>query len=591
LPNSRKVFTSGYDGAVGLFDLDSGNVRLLGYHNHLVNRVIVSPAATKMASSSSDYTIFIWDLRTFQVERVLKGHSDDVDDFVFIDERLGASVSQDCRIIIWDLTTGAILRVLEGHEKDVISIASYDGRLYTCGDDKTLRVWNIATGKLVTMWGPFDTETDTCAIDPLHHRAVLGCDDGYLRLFDIMSGTATGEVKAHASGIKKVAVSPVNGDILSAAYDQRGCVWDAVNLHKRVELDRRLAMWERSVCWSPDGKEVLAGTFDGTVLAWDAGSGKCLTEAGEATIGNVCFNDASATPDGEVALVSDDGRVRLARINESVAEWRAVVEPASGRVLMNAVTFDKPSNTVICGTHDQHLLFFDKVGDRLVNERRVYLGEGPVNCIRVAHHAGFENLAYVANYHGTIVCVSLDGKIVKKLHHHEAAVKALRLHTTRPLGVSCSSDGFVASWDLEGRFLKPFVGHMAIADDLDFNPSGTCVASVSRDFTLKVFELDTGRLCHSVPLGRRSPKAVCFIRDDMIIASSYWGEVIQVRLPDMKVARKAIARNGISSLNAIGRHVLAASYDGSVCLIRPDDLGVERCLRAMTQRVDGKDWD
>jgi hypothetical protein len=132
---------------------------------------------------------------------------------------------------------------------------------------------------------------------------------------------------------------------------------------------------------------------------------------------------------------------------------------------------------------------------------------------------------------------------------------------------------------------------MAIADDLDFNPSGTCFATVSRDFTMKVFDLDGGRLIHSVPLGRRSPKAVCFVRDDMIIASSYWGELIQVRLPDLGRMRKQIARNGISSLNVLGRFVLGTSYDGGVYLVRPDDLGVQQCLRAMTQRVDGKGWE
>ena len=50
---------------------------------------------------------------------------------------------------------------------------------------------------------------------------VLGCDDGVVRIFDIDTGATVGEIDAHASGIKKVAVSPRTGDILSAAYDQR----------------------------------------------------------------------------------------------------------------------------------------------------------------------------------------------------------------------------------------------------------------------------------------------------------------------------------------------------------------------------------
>ena len=38
------------------------------------------------------------------------------------------------------------------------------------------------------MWGPFDVETDTCAIDVKSERIILGCDDGYIRIFNIDNG-------------------------------------------------------------------------------------------------------------------------------------------------------------------------------------------------------------------------------------------------------------------------------------------------------------------------------------------------------------------------------------------------------------------
>ncbi len=227
IPGSRKVVTSAYDGAVALFDTENGRVELLGYHLHLVNRVVVSDDGRRAASCSSDYTTCIWDLATRRPERVLRGHSDDVEDFLFIGDQggkgddLGVSASRDHRILIWNLATGNILRVLEGHEKDVLSLGYHDGRIYSSGDDKTLRVWDLTTGKLLSLWGPFENETDTCAIDPLHQRAILGCDDGCVRVFDTTNGALVKEIAAHTSGIKKVAVSPTSGDILSSAYDQK----------------------------------------------------------------------------------------------------------------------------------------------------------------------------------------------------------------------------------------------------------------------------------------------------------------------------------------------------------------------------------
>ena len=90
-------------------------------------------------------------------------------------------------------------------------------------------------------------------------------------------------------------------------------------------MESRPSTWERSFNWSPDGNEVLAGTFDGTVLLWDAASGRCRDEIGERGAGNACFNDIAATDRGEIATVSDDGVVRLGRLTPSEAVWTAGV--------------------------------------------------------------------------------------------------------------------------------------------------------------------------------------------------------------------------------------------------------------------------
>jgi toxoflavin biosynthesis protein ToxC len=584
IPGTRKVVTSAYDSAVGLFDLDLETALLLGYHEHLVNRIVVNPAGTLAASSSSDYTIGLWDLEQGRLARVLRGHSDDVEDFAFVDETTGASVSRDWRILIWDLSTGAITRELVGHEKDVLSVVSFGGRLYTSGDDMTLRVWDLATGDLVQVWGPFETETDSCAVDPLRRRAVLGCDDGYLRIFDLDTGRLAAEIEAHSSGIKKVAVSPVTGDILSAAYDQRILVWDAADLHKKLRLEARLGTWERSFNWSPDGASVLAGTFDGTVLEWDANTGRCLREVGGKG-GNACLNEVSADDRGEVVVVSDDGRVRLGRLSRSESEWTGTIEPRNGRVLMNAVTLDPVTALVACGAHDHTLHLFDQRGLTLCNERVVALGAGPINSIRVAHHAGYEGQAFVACYSGAIVRVDRHGEVLARICLHDGAVKALRIHPNQPLAASCSADGALISWTLDGRLHDRYLGHMAIVDDVAIDPSGTHLASVSRDFTLKVYGLADGRMSHSVSLGRRSPKSMCFLNSHTVIVGNYWGELIKYDLETERVTRRTIARNGISSVCTQGRDIVASSYDGALYLVDPEDLRTLRTLRAMVQRV------
>jgi WD40 repeat protein len=586
IPNTRKALTSGYDGAVALFDLDSGAVKLLGYHGHLVNRINVNREGTRAASSSSDYTIFIWNLETLTVERVLRGHGDDVEDFAFADGDIGVSVSRDQRILLWDLSTGAVIRTIEEHEKDVLAVVAHGGSIYTSGDDMTLRQWDLSTGHMRRKWGPFEHETDTCAIDPVLGRAVLGCDDGIIRVFDTHSGELMREIPAHASGIKKVCTSPATGDILSAAYDQRIRIWDALSLEPKTELDKVPITWERSLNWAPDGQSILAGTFDGTALEWDASTGRLIAELGrgDSAPGNACFNEVSAGAD-VMAVVSDDGYVRLASLTPLHSEWLAAIEPAAGRVLMNAVTLDDESGIVMTGAHNHRLHIFDLAQGELRNEIAIALGEGPINCIRVAHHSGFDGDAFVACYSGAIVRVGRDGEVKGRITAHDGAVKALRIHPGLPVGVSGSADGSLIVWDLDGATHRHLAGHTAIVDDVDFSPSGDLIASAGRDFVLKIHRMHGGALVHAIRIGRQSPKSICFVDETTVVIGDYWGDLIRVDLRTSRVSRARIAENGISSLARSGEHLVATSYDGAIYLVDPHALQVVNTLRAMTQRV------
>jgi len=589
IPGTRQILTSGYDSAVACFDMERTTAKLWGYHRHLCNRIVVDAEGRRAASVSSDYDIYIWDIVECRMSMVLIGHSDDVEDFFFIDAERGVSVSRDRRIILWDLLSGRIIRALYGHEKDVLSVACHEGRIYTSSDDTTLRVWDIETGCQLHVFGPFDTESDTCAIDPSRNRVVLGCDDGCVRIFDVTTGHLFAKIQAHDAGIKKVACSPIDGAILSAAYDGKIHVWDGASHERRLSLEQRKNKWERSFTWSPDGAFIVAGTFDGTVLVWDAKDGHAVAELGVQADrpGNDCFNDVALTEDHAVLLVSDEGRVHVGQLGPD-AHWVDKVTPASGRMLMNAVVYDAHSRTVATGAHDQRLHIFDWTNDGLRNEVEVFCGEGPINCVRMSQQPGYEEVLFAACYTGAIVSASRDGTVRDRFHLHDNAVKSLRLHPTRPIGVSGSADGILVAWSFDGTLLCRIPGHTAIIDDVDLDPTGTFVASTGRDFLLNVSRLDDGTLVSTVELGRRSPKALCFLDAETVIVTNYWGELLRVSLPEGRILRRAIAVNGISSIcraDPAGERVVVCSYDGAVYLVRSADLTVEGELRAMTQRV------
>src|SRR5690242_3504174 len=81
------------------------------------------------------------------------------------DGRFAVSASWDKTLKVWDLATGQTLCTLEGHTSGVCGVAvTSDGRFaISASNDKTLKVWNLRTGQSVATLETY-TPLNCCAI-------------------------------------------------------------------------------------------------------------------------------------------------------------------------------------------------------------------------------------------------------------------------------------------------------------------------------------------------------------------------------------------------------------------------------------------
>ena len=107
--------------------------------------------------------------------RTLEGHSGFVDGVaVTPDGKRAVSASWDKTLKVWDLETGRMLRTLEGHSAHVYGVAvTPDGkRAVSASWDHTLKVWDLETGRaLRTLEGHSDS-VSAVAVTPDGKRAV-----------------------------------------------------------------------------------------------------------------------------------------------------------------------------------------------------------------------------------------------------------------------------------------------------------------------------------------------------------------------------------------------------------------------------------
>jgi eukaryotic-like serine/threonine-protein kinase len=199
-----------------------------------------------------------------------------------------ASAGTDKTVQIWDAATGGNVLTYQGHKDWVLAIAwSPDGKYiasgggyYSSGSDITVQVWDAVTGYLSYTFPDHTDIVSSLAWSPDGNRIASASHDRSVRIWDALSGSNSMILPGHSNWVMSVAWSPDGKRIASASHDKTVRVWDAAT-GQEVFLPLKHTNWVQSVVWSHDSKYISSATGktesdgggDHLVHIWDATTG------------------------------------------------------------------------------------------------------------------------------------------------------------------------------------------------------------------------------------------------------------------------------------------------------------------------------
>ena len=417
------------------------------------------------------------------------GHIDEVNAVAYrADGTQAVTGSSDRTLIIWDTATGAQVNSWDAHDNPILSVAySPDGSKIASSSDKSeLTIWDANNGSILREIADVRGRVADVIWLPDGQRIASVSSNRRVSIWDSATGLELMQLEGHTGRVNSLAVTSDGGRLYSASEDQTIIEWD---LATGMAL-RRFRGHEASVSdvtLTSDGLGMVTSSLDQTAIIWELETGTIL--------GRLQGHQGGVLT---VEINRDDTQLLTGSADQTIKLW----DFETGQLLntlhghddrIRDVAFSPDGQHAMSTSSDQSIIFWDILPGNIIDS--FTLTDGSIWSVDV-HPDGTRALITTGYPQNTIIEFDVSTNIpIQSLVGHEETVSSVHYNGDGSRAISTSADRTIILWDVNsGEVQQQFVGHTETIWDATFNEDGTLILSGSSDESMILWDVETGAI-------------------------------------------------------------------------------------------------
>jgi WD40 repeat protein len=506
--------SGGWDCTIRLWDPNKGSsLGVLIESNSSVNDIEFSPDGKLLASCHADGELLLWNTNNWKIIKRWKIINGTLRTIAFSPDGLLLAGSSFGKINIFNINCDTCIKSFSGYGSDIFALKFLpDGTKLIAGSFKRLDIWDINTNSILSSFNLEGGYVDDIDLQPNGNLfAITSNMDVVLMKTNEKNGIDT--VAKFNFMTKKLCFSPDGKKLVTGCYDGIIREWDISN----YSLIRSMVAGNSviySILYSPDGSKLYSGNDEGKLQYWETNTGNllCLCQGHTDLIWKIKY-----FPGGLILGTSGLSDERIFLWNANNGEFLRNFIPHSSYI--NSFVFSPDGKILATAGGDSKVRLWNANDFKKIIE----INTTSTNPDHIIFSSDGTIWAYIDN--NKIKILDYKGNLLKTIDDNMNWIRSIAFSPNDENIISGGVDKKIKIWDLgSGKLKNESESHISDVISVAYSADGSKIISGSMDSTIKIWEAGNGKLISTIAKYNCPIKQIITTPDRLKFASIGYGD-------------------------------------------------------------------